>query len=334
MRCARCDSPLRVRGSRAVLLVVLLLCASFGAPTAQQLSLVHEQQFSMGTMFDVMVYHASKTEAEAAVEKALAEIVRLEQVMSDYENDSDLAKLTREARRGFVPAGSDLFAVLEESLKYSRASGGKFDVTIGPLLKAWRKARDENRQPSRTELEKARACVGYEKIEMAPPDRVHFRSDCLEIDLGGIGKGYAVDRAMRVLASAGIRHAIVNAGSSSIASVGHPPDRKGWPVKLGPDTADSRTRLLQNTSVSTSQQTGNILDPATGRASNLDTTVSVVAPTATASDALSTTLLMLTVEQSKKLLEEFPDVSAFWISPAGKLIAAYRESRVPFVDAR
>ena len=79
----------------------------------------------------------------------------------------------------------------------------------------------------------ARRCVGYEKIETSAPDRIRFRSDCVEIDLGGIGKGYAVDRAIAVLKAAGIRHALVNAGGSSIAAIGAPPGTKGWPVRLG-----------------------------------------------------------------------------------------------------
>ena len=319
---------------RWFVVAALLFYVAPGAPTAQSLVLVHKQQYSMGTMVDVMVYHASRSEAEGAVEKALEEIVRLDQVMSDYEADSDLAKLTREARRGFATAGPDLYAILQESMKFSRVSSGKFDVTIGPLLKTWRKAREENRRPSEAELASVRRCVGYQKVEIAAPDRVRFHSDCVEIDLGGLGKGYAVDRAMKMLTSAGIGHGMVNAGSSSIASLGHPPARSGWPVTLGPDVPGSRTLLLDNASVSTSQQTGNILDPATGTAANLDTTVSVVAPTATTSDALSTTLLLLTVDEAQKLLADFPDVSAFWISPAGTLMAGYRESRVRFADSR
>jgi thiamine biosynthesis lipoprotein len=288
----------------------------------------------MGTMFDVMVYHASSGDAERAVEKAMAEIARLDEVMSHFEADSDLSRLVREARKGFARAGPDLYAVVEESIRLSRLSGGKFDVTIGPLLKASRKAREENRKPSAKELSEARRCVGSEKVELAAPDRVRFHSECLEIDLGGIGKGYAVDRAMQVLASAGVRHVMINAGSSSIASVGSPPDREGWPVKLGPEGAGSPTLLLQNASVSTSQQDGNILDPFTGAPTNLDSTVSVIAPTATASDALSTTLVMLSTDEAKKLLAEFADVSAFWLSPAGTLRASFRESRVRLSDSR
>jgi thiamine biosynthesis lipoprotein len=203
-------------------------------PAAQHPPLLHKQRYSMGTMFDVMVYHAAAREAEQAVEKALAEIERLDAAMSDYEADSELSRVVREARRGFTKMSPELYAVVEESLRFARASGGKFDVTISPLLGAWRKARQEDRRPTDAELAKARECVGYDKVELAPPDRVRFRSDCVEIDLGGIGKGYAIDRALAILTAAGIQHAMIDGGSSSIASIGNPPRKAGCQSRSGP----------------------------------------------------------------------------------------------------
>lgn len=316
----------------ACVAVVAALALEPAARAAQHPPLVHKQRYSMGTMFDVMVYHAAAREAEQAVEKALAEIERLDAVMSDYEPDSELSRVVRDARRGFTKMSPELYTVLEESLRFSRASKGKFDVTISPLLGAWRKARQEDRRPTDAELAKARECVGSDKVELAPPDRVRFRSDCVEIDFGGIGKGYAIDRALAILTTAGIQHAMINGGSSSIASVGNPPGKAGWPVTLGPEGPGGRTLLLQNASISTSMQDGGIIDPFTGTAANLQTTVSVIAPTATASDALSTTLLVMTIEESKKMLSAFRDVSAFWIAPGGKPLASVNESRLRFSD--
>ena len=103
----------------------------------------------MGTMFDIVVYHASREEAERAIEKAMDEIVRLDQVMSDFEADSDLSRLVREGRRGVVPVDPSLYEVIQESLMFSRRSGGKFDVTIAPLLKTWKRARRGRPQPVR-----------------------------------------------------------------------------------------------------------------------------------------------------------------------------------------
>ena len=288
----------------------------------------------MGTMFDIVVYHVSRPVAEQAVESAMAEVVRLDRVMSHFKAESDLSRLVREGGRGFVRVDPDLFAVLEESVAMSRRSSGRFDVTIGPLLRAWKKALEENRRPSSAEISAARRCVGYEQIEARPPDRIRLRSDCVEIDLGGIGKGYAVDRAMQILSASGIARAVVNAGSSSIAASGAPPGSAGWPVTLGADASGGKTMVLEHASMSTSRQNGEIVDPSTGMPSENGNTVTVLAPTATTSDALSTTLLMLSIDEGKKLLAEYAAVSAFWISAEGKLTGVHRGDRLQIAGPR
>lgn len=295
---------------------------------------VHQQRYCMGTMFDIVAYHASREEAERAVAKAMEEIARLDQVLSHFKADSDLSKLVREGRSGFVAVEPSLYEVLQESVMYSRRSGGKFDVTIAPLLRTWKEARERDGRPSAADIANAQRCVGYEKIETRAPDRIRLRSDCLEIDLGGIGKGYAVDRAIAVLKAAGIRHALVNAGTSSIASIGASPGRQGWPVRLGARVSGSTTLLLRDSSISTSQQNGEILDPQTGTPAESTMSVSVVAPSATVSDALDTTLLMLSTDEGTRLLAQFTGVSALWITNKGELKAAYGESRLQLSDAR
>jgi thiamine biosynthesis lipoprotein len=325
--------------------LALLLLSSSSSPRSETLSAVHQQRYCMGTMFDIVAYHASRPDAEQAVEKAMQEIVRLDQVMSDFKADSDLSKLNREASHGFVAVEPSLYDVIQESIAVSRRSGGTFDVTIAPLLKAWKQARSDGRRPTAAEIAAARRCVGYENIETSAPNRIRFHSDCLEIDLGGIGKGYAVERGIAVLRSAGIRDAVINGGGSSIASIGAPPGRQGWPVQLGAKVSGVSTLLLRDASISTSQQNlaslpfapgnfGEILDPHTGAPAEGGTAVSVVAPSATLSDALSTTLLMLSMDDASKLLAQFGGVSAIWVSAAGELKGAYRESRLLLSDAR
>jgi thiamine biosynthesis lipoprotein len=325
------------------LAMILLSASSF--PRSQALSAVHQQRYCMGTMFDIVAYHPSRPDAEQAVERAMEEIVRLDQVMSDFKADSDLSKLNREGSRGFVAVEPSLYDVIQESIAMSRRSGGTFDVTIAPLLNTWRRAQSEGRRATPAEIAAAKRCVGYENIETSAPDRIRFRSDCLEIDLGGIGKGYAVDRAIAVLKSAGIRNALINGGGSSIASIGAPPDRQGWPVQLAATVSGSRTLLLKDGSISTSQQHlvafpftpgsfGDILDPHTGAPAESRMSVSVVAPSATVSDALSTTLLMLSADDAARLLAQFGEVSAIWVSEAGELKGAYRESSLRMSDAR
>jgi FAD:protein FMN transferase len=336
----RCASPgaHRTRAGGPGLSVGIALVIQLAAASLQSESFhaVQQQRYCMGTMFDIVAYHPSREEAERAVAQAMEEIVRLDQVMSHFKTDSDLSRLVRDGRRGVVSVEPSLFEVIQESLMFSRRSSGKFDVTIAPLIRTWTNAHAQGRNPSADEISNARRCVGYEKIEASAPDRIRLRSDCVEIDLGGIGKGYAVDRAIGVLKAAGIRHALVNAGSSSIASIGSPPDRHGWPVLLNARVGGHQILLLRDRSISTSEQSpsGEILDPQTGAPAGSKLAVSVVAPSATVSDALSTTVLMLPLEDAMKLLPQFDNVSALWMTRTGELKAAYGESRLQLSGSR
>jgi thiamine biosynthesis lipoprotein len=163
---------------------------------------------------------------------------------------------------------------------------------------------------------------------------VQLDSDCLSIDFGGIGKGYAVERAMRILEEAGIAHAVINAGQSSIAAIGHPPDREGWLVTAGPSGSGLGEIELRDSSLATSRQArvplggggrgyGGIIDPARGRPVESSTMVVVRAASATEADALSTTLMLLSVEEGRRLLAGFPGASALWISADGGVVSRH-----------
>jgi FAD:protein FMN transferase len=319
-----------MRFADRVLLAALFVLLGLASLPAETLSLVHQQRYCMGTMFDIIVYHASRSDAERAIERAMREIVRLDQVMSHYKADSSLSKLNREGTSGFVAVEPSLYEIIQESISFSRHSGGAFDVTIAPLLRTWKNADAEGRRPTADEISEARRCVGYEKIEAIAPDRVRFRSGCVELDLGGIGKGYAVDRAIAMLKSEGIRHALVNAGGSSITAFGAPPGTTGWQVTVG----TRKVLLLRDRSMSTSQQSGEILDPRTGSPAHTTMAVSVLTRNGTAADALSTTLVIVPIAEGMKLLDQFPDASAFWISAGGDVHAAYGESRIALADSR
>ena len=295
---------------------------------------VHGQRYAMGTMFDIAVYHPARAQAEGAIEAALAEIVRLDRVLSHYSADSDVSRLVRSSRGRLVTVDPALYDVLSQSVEMSRLSGGSFDVTIGPLVRIWEAAQARGSVPSPEAIANVRRCVGYEQVKLVGPGRVQLDSDCLSIDFGGIGKGYAVERAMRTLEGSGIAHAVINAGGSSIAAVGHPPDRAGWLITPGPNGSGLGEIELRDSSLSISRQArvplgggtrgyGGILDPARGRPVESSTTVVVTAASATHADALSTTLVLLSIEEGKRLLQEFPLASARWIAADGKVLARH-----------
>jgi len=300
---------------------------------------IHVQRYAMGTMFEIVAYHDPRGEAERAINAAMTEIERLDAVMSHYRPDSGLARLIRTAPHGPVATDPALYDVIQQSLQFSRLSRGRFDITIGPLVELWKRAYAEDTRPSDDDVAAARRCVGFEQIELTAPDRVRFRSACLRLDLGAIGKGYAVDRAMAILERAGLRNVLIDAGSSSIAVRGTPPGAAGWSVRLG---AGSRTVLLTAGSLSTSQQQlvpfastpgafGEIVDPSTAAPAATRSAVTVIAPSAATSDALSTTLLLLPRNEGESLLANFPDASAIWIAPSGELVGGVRHERFRFL---
>jgi len=324
-------------------LLAALLSPLFLLPVSQVSSqskpFVHKKRYAMGTVFEIVAYNDSVARASSAIDRALDEVVRLDKVMSNFMPESDLSSMNREAHFHVVRIPPDLYKVIETSLGYSRFSDGAFDVSVGPLVDLWKAALAGGAPPTAAELARARTCVGYEKIVLMAPDQIEFRSDCMRLDLGSIGKGYAVDRAMETLISNGIEQAYINAGGSTIYGMSAPPDHDGWLVHL----RDPSNRLdpqvnLKSNSVSTSEQTaasllegdapGHIVEPASGRPLHTEYAVSVTARSATASDALSTTLLLLGPVKGVALVARLKDVSAIWISADGRKTIAGSETAI------
>jgi len=223
-----------------------------------------------------------------------------------------------------------LYRVIEQAVQFSKLSGGKFDITVAPLVNLWKAALSGDSMPSPSQRQQAEDCVGYEKIELTPPDQITFRSSCMQLDLGAIGKGYAVDRAGEMLRSSGICNALINSGGSTILAMGSPPGQAGWLVHLrDPSNKIDPYVMLKDQSVSTSEQTaasllapesaGHIIDPATGRPVDTQFAVSVITSFGTPSDGLSTTLLLLGPKVGKSLIDGMSNVSAIWISPKAEI---------------
>jgi thiamine biosynthesis lipoprotein len=314
-------------------LAVVLLCASVARASAEasqtKAPFVHKKKYVMGTVFEIVAYGESPAQASDAVNQAFREIVRLDDVMSDYKADSALSRLNHSSHSRPQSVPPDLYRVIGEALRYSQLSAGKFDVTVGPLVNLWKAAIRGGPAPSFVEEEKLRACVGYRKVELLPPDRVQFHSPCTQIDLGAIGKGYALDRAADMLRSHGISRALLDAGGSTIVAMGAPPGQAGWLVHLrDPSNKVDPQVMLSDRSVSTSEQTppsllsresaGHIIDPDNGAPVKTPFAVSAVADTGSASDALSTTLLLVGPEKGKELVKKVAGVVAIWVSSDGQ----------------
>ena len=326
---------------RAAALVVLTFSLGSSVQSSENQTLVYKKKYIMGTVFEIAAYGESAERVSAAIDKAFQEIVRIDDLMSDYKPESALSTLNRTAHFRTERVPSDLYRVIEQAVGFSKLSEGKFDITVAPLVNLWKAALSGGSIPSPEQQQQAQACVGYEKIELAPPDQIMFLSSCLRVDLGAIGKGYAVDRSAEMLRSSGIQDALINAGGSTMLAMGSPPRQKAWLVHLrDPSHKIDPYVMLNDESVSTSEQTassllgrdsaGHIIDPATGRPVTSQFAVSVIAPTGTMSDGLSTTLLLLGPGWGKSLVSHTPDVSAVWISATAQLEAATNGPQVHF----
>jgi thiamine biosynthesis lipoprotein len=313
----------------ATLLFLALLVFPLSAGSNEPLTFVHKLKYAMGTVVEIAAYDDSVAHASAAIDHALAEMVRIDKMMSNFDPTSELSRLNRSAYSNAQEVSPDLYRVIAEALKFSKLSGGEFDVTVGPLVDLQKAALRGEHVPNAEEEEKLRSCIGYEKVELIPPNKIQFHSPCLRMDLGSIGKGYAVDRAAEDLRASGIKSALINAGGSSIYAIGAPPGQSAWLVHLRDPSnkIDPYVTLTEN-SVSTSEQTpaslltneseGHIIDPAKGMPVKTNLAVSIVAKSTTASDALSTSLLLIGPQRGKELLQKLPDTAAIWVSPSGE----------------
>jgi FAD:protein FMN transferase len=320
---------MRCGKTAAVALLTTAILSSAAKSQSSSEVLVYGKKYAMGTVFEIAAYDQASEHGSGAIEKALEEVVRIDELFSNYKPESALSQLNRSAHFEPQRVPPDLYRVIAESLQYSRLTNGKFDISVAPLVDLWKAALSGGAIPSVEQQNRVRGCVGYEKIALIPPDKVTFHSPCLRLDLGAVGKGYAVDRAAEVLRSWGIHNALINAGGSTLLAMGAPPGKSAWLLHLRDpsDKLDPQV-MLNDQSVSTSEQTppsllgkdsaGHIIDPDTGTLLRTDFAVSVIAKTGSATDGLSTSLLLVGPEKGKVLASHFDHVSAVWISPQGK----------------
>lgn len=278
----------------------------------------------MGTQFRIIVYAETEQQARKAVEAAFARIALLDRTMSDYQSTSELMQLCAKAGGPPAPVSPELFFVLKRAQEVSRISRGAFDVTIRPVVRLWRLSRRTQRLPDPAKLAEARALVGYKNILLDEGKRtVQLKKPGMQIDLGGIAKGYAADQAHAVLKKHGITRALVAAGGDVTVS-DPPPGSKGWEIAIAPiekkEGAPATTFLLANGSVSTSgdlnqfalidgKRYSHIVDPKTGIGLLGRMSVTVVAPDGITADSLATAISILGSEAGKKLIADQKGVS-------------------------
>ncbi|MBI4890253.1 MAG: FAD:protein FMN transferase [Acidobacteria bacterium] len=254
----------------------------------------------MGTTYTIAVYGSDRFKLDAAMEEAFDEAHRLDQLLSNYRPDSEWSQVNRKAPDGPVQVSDELFNLLQACVNYSNQSEGAFDITIGPLMKIWGFYKGSGRIPHRAEIRTALDRIGYRHIILDARNRTVRFDARVEIDPGGIGKGYAVDRMVAILRARGITSGIVSAGRSSIYGIGTPPgEPRGWRITL-PHPRQPNLNVgeffLKDGSMSTSGTSerffvaggttySHIMDPRSGYPARGMLTVSVLAPRTLDSEA-------------------------------------------------
>lgn len=307
-----------------------LLCAVLSAwfcigcaATSPALQRFEYIDFVMAARARVVVYAHDEGEARQAGHAAIKRMHELEAVMSDYRETSELARLMAASVGQPFAISDDLFRVLAQSQQLAELSGGAFDATIGPLSLLWRQARRDGKLPSDDELAEARGRVGWRLLTLDEATQTAtLHAAGIRLDLGGIGKGFAVDEAMRELRRRGYAHVLVSL-AGDIAVGEPPPNRDAWVVAIGTGTHE-RMLQLRNQAASTSGDLeqfvelgglrySHILDPRTGLGLVRHVAVTVLAPDATTADSLATALNVLGPDAAADLLGHFPGAKAFFL---------------------
>jgi len=268
---------------------------------------------AMATRFEIVLHGSNPVALRAAGEEALAEIARLEARLSLYRPDSEIARVNARAAREPVRLTPEVFALLQRARRLSEETGGAFDVTIAPLVRCWGFMGGSGRQPAPEEIQAARACVGPDVVQFDEGNfTVRFARPGVMLDLGALGKGYAIEQAATLLREAGVTSALLHGGTSTIYALGKPPDAPAWRIALDRplDTGAGKSRTMLTTveladealSVSAvwgksflqdNVILGHVIDPRSGQPANAAVMAAVACPSATDSDALATALLVL-----------------------------------------
>ena len=273
---------------------VLIRGGSSAPVPGHQLARVERSANAMGATFSVVMYGSDEAKLEVAGDLALAEARRIDGLLSNYKPGSELSRVNAEAAQRPVAVSRELFDLLQECAQVSRESEGTFDITVGPLMKAWGFFRDAGHMPDQETIREARTRVGYQRIVLDPSARtIRFERPGVELDPGGMGKGYAVDRMAAVLRQHGITAAFLSGGGSSLYAIGSPPSQpRGWIVHIVDPRNEQKNAAevyLKNMSLSTSgsyekffwaegKVYSHIMDPRTGFPSQGTVSVSVLAP--------------------------------------------------------
>ncbi len=316
---------------RSLAILILLLLAGTVGCSAPGSPMTTREQMLMGTLVSISISGASPEQANRAADLAFHEIRRIEQIMSTFIPESDISLINRSAGREWRSVNPELLFVIQESLRYSRLSNGAFDMTFKPLSNIWH-IEPGSRPPSAEEIRRVLPLVDYHGVLIDDQGRVLLKKPGMAIGLGAIAKGYAVDRAMAVLKTQGIKNAIINAGGDLLV-IGRRSDKQPWEIGIQ-DPRNRNTMIKKipatNCAIATSGdyeqffifngvRYHHIMDPKTGFPARGCRSVTIISPTAIMADAVATAVFVLGPKAGMELIEKIPEVQGLIVDEQGEI---------------
>ena len=307
-----------------LILALLLVGAQSPALAAWQ----EQQRDIMGTRVSVELWHGDDEVAASCSARVLAEMDRIDALMSTYREDSEVSYINRNASIEAVSVSEELLYLLQRSIHFSEISAGAFDITYASIGYAYDYRKQQ--RPSDQVVEQKLAAIDYRHIELRDR-KIRFNNSAVRIDLGGIAKGYAVDRAIDILQHCGISRAMVSAGGDSriigdregrpwVIGIRHPRDAQGIALRLPlSDSAISTSGDYERFYIENGERVHHIINPRTGRSAGGSWSATVTGPDAMTTDALSTTIFILGAVEGLALVESLDGIDAIIIDNNGKV---------------
>jgi thiamine biosynthesis lipoprotein len=298
-------------------ILLLFFCLAFQDNLAQ--SRYTFERGLMGSPFKIILYAPNDSLANLAAETAFKRIEDLNALLSDYRDDSEINRVSAQSgSKNWLPVSKDLFDILYVSDDVSRKTDGAFDATLGPIVQEWRRATRKGYLPDKDMISVALSKTGYKNIKFdTTANRIKLLKKGMRLDIGGLGKGFAADEAIKVLKQFGITSAMIDAGGK-LALMDAPPGEKGWKIVISTGKDSIQTITYANVGIATSGPTyryleydgkkySHIVNPKTGIGLLFHLRTTVISPNATEADALATAFSVSGIKEGKKYITKFPD---------------------------
>ncbi len=327
----------RSQHTTSVVLISVVCCLLLGGSIyrfvlVSDVRTYHQSRILLDTIVDLTVASSNEHAARQAMAAAYNEMQRLENLLSKYRQESQIYAINQGAGNAVIQVADEVRALLQRSQQYSRQTDGLFDITIGPLIDLWGIGTEHERIPDETELQQILPYINYTAIELRNDQGISVKRPDVRLDLGGIAKGYSIDRAIEILEQQHITSALLNAGGD-IRCIGSKPDGTPWRIGIKHPRKEGILGVveLRDTAVATSGdyerffvhegiRYHHLLDPRTGMPVRDCQSVTILAQTAEMADALATAVFIMGPRQGKQFIEEQEGIEGMIIRADGEVI--------------